>query len=312
MKLSNAVLMISAMASTASALNINSKNAAKVLRAASRRVEENEEEEAEDGEYDYLMKYTLKMVGCKAGEQVINAESGEYEQNAAVFQLCPTDGECTSETGRGCTGNYGEFVVGLGTYVEAFFEDQGDNWAADDQVEVDKYATCEEYNVEMDDDASAAAWEDYQFFIGPACTESGGVRMALFTDEDCMYESTTSFSDISGGWSLPYSSGGLVSTSCIDCEVVDDDGAYEAREMCEELYEAAGSKCEANMEYFSYYGQNVAGCEYIAEIMPLKTSGGSAGKVFGWIVFIALIGGLAGYIVWWRKRKSGASDGLVA
>jgi hypothetical protein len=305
MKLSNTVLMISAMASTAAAtMQISSKSAAKVLRAANRRVEEDAEEE-EEGEYDYLMKYTLKMVGCKAGEKVVDAETGEYEYNAAVFRLCPSDGTCSDDSEeRGCDSNYGEFVVGLSTYVESYFEDQADNMNWDDAFDGDKYAKCEQYEVEMDDDAAAAQWEDYAFYIGPTCTEEGGVKLALFQDDACTYESEITFETISNGWTLPYSDGGLVSTNCIDCGAYNDDGEYELREMCEELYEGAGSKCETNMEYFSYYGQNVAGCEYITELMPAMKSGGSAGKVFGWIVFIALIGGLAGYIVWWRKSKS--------
>jgi len=310
MKLSTAVVMVASMATTANSMKITSKNAAKVLRAAKRHLEEGQEEE-EEGEFDYLGKYTLKMVGCKAGETVVN-EEGEYEYNAAVFRLCPSDAGCSDDVERGCKENYGEFVVGLNTYVDAFFEDQRDNMQWDDAFEVDKYAQCDEYKVEMDDDQANAQWENYQFFIGPTCTEDGtGVRLALWDDESCTYESETDFATISNGWSLPYAEGGMVSSSCTDCMQQNENYEYELREMCQQLYENAPSKCEANMEYFSYYGQNTNGCEYIQELMPAK-KGGNGGKVFGWIVFVALVGGLAGYIVWWRKKKQGASDGLVA
>ena len=306
MKLSTAILALSTMASTASAakMHIKGKNAAKILRAA-RRVEEAEEEE--EGEYDYLMKYTLKMIDCKAGQQVLNSETGEYEYNAAIFRLCPTDEGCDSDEEKGCDSKYGDFVVGLNTFVDGYFEDQRDNMQWDDAFEIDRYAECEEYNPEFDDDQAQAQWENYQFFIGPTCTEEGDVRLAVFDDEVCTSESETTFEQISNGWSLPYSEGGMVSTMCIDCGAYNDNGEYELREMCEQLYMQSGSKCETEMEYYSYYGQNVQGCELIEELMPAKT-GGNGGKVFGWIVFVALVGGLAGYIVWWRKSESRDHD----
>jgi len=309
MKLSNAVLLISAMASTASATKAvrSAKSIAKVLKAA-RRIEENQEEEEEEGEYDYLMKYTLKMIGCKSGETVINGENGEYEYNAVVVRLCPSDAGCDSESSTGCSAGHGDFVVGLNTFVQAYFEDQRDNMQWDDAFEVDKYAECDEYKIENDED-DGNQWENYQFFIGPTCTEDGAdVRLALFDDEVCTYESETSFETISNGWTLPYSTGGIVSTSCVDCVQYNDDGEYELREMCEQTYMQSTNKCESGMEYYSYYGQNTQGCEYIEELMPSKKSGGKGGKVFGWIVFVALVGGLAGYIVWWRKKKSAGTE----
>ena len=311
MKLSTAVVTLAAMAQAANAMKITNKNAAKVLRAAKRHVrhlEDQDQEDDEEGEFDYLQKYTLKMVGCKAGETVVD-QDGNYEYNAAVFQLCPTDAGCSDDekSELGCKENAGEFVVGLSTYVDAFFEDQRDNMQWDDAFEVDQYAQCAEYEVQMDDDQAQANYEDIQFFIGPTCAEDGiSVRLALFDDEVCSQESETDFATIANGWTLPYSTGGLVSDSCTDCLVQNDNYEYELRDMCQELYENAPKKCEANMEYFSYYGQNVQGCEYLAELMPAKK--GTAGKVFGWIVFVALVGGLAGYIVWWRKSESDADE----
>jgi hypothetical protein len=256
------------------------------------------------------LAYTLKMISCNAGETVINAENGEYEYSAAVFRLCPTESGCDSDNTRGCDAGYGDFVVGLNTYVDAFFEDQRDNMQWDDNFQVDEYAECKEYEVENDGDDANNPYANYQFFIGPTCAEDGlDVKLAVFSDETCMTESEVAFEDLSNGWALPYSSGGIVSTKCTDClSYNDDEAAYELREMCQELYENAGSKCETNMEYYSYYGQNVQGCEYITEILPALKSSGGAGKVFGWLVFICLVGGVAGYIVWWRKSESDYDD----
>eukprot|EP00339_Tiarina_fusa_P002600 CAMPEP_0117026114 /NCGR_PEP_ID=MMETSP0472-20121206/19220_1 /TAXON_ID=693140 ORGANISM="Tiarina fusus, Strain LIS" /NCGR_SAMPLE_ID=MMETSP0472 /ASSEMBLY_ACC=CAM_ASM_000603 /LENGTH=297 /DNA_ID=CAMNT_0004733011 /DNA_START=101 /DNA_END=994 /DNA_ORIENTATION=+ len=291
--------------------SISGKSAAKILRAA-RRVEEGDDA-AEEDEFAYLGNYNLKMVSCKAGETVINAENGDYEYGAAVLRLCPSSSGCDSTEVTGCDSGYGDIVVSLATFVDAYFEDQRDNMNWDDNFDGDKYAQCDQYDVEdQGDDGQENQYANYAFYIGPACTEEGDdIRLALFEDEVCTYESAVAFEDISNGWSLPYSSGGLVSTSCSDCMEINDDGEYQLREMCQNVYEAAASKCETNMEYVSYYGANEQGCEYISEMLPAKR-GGSAGKVFGWIIFVLLIAGVAGYVMWWRKKKSGASDGLVA
>jgi hypothetical protein len=310
MKLAVATLMLASLASSAFAgKTISAKNAGKVLRAA-RRVEEEGDDNGED-DLSYLSKYTLKMIGCKNGETVIDPETGEYSYGAVVVRLCPSEMGCDSDATRGCDSGYGDFVVGLNTFVDAYFEDQRDNMQWDDMFQVDKYAECSEYEVEQEeDDANENAYADYSFYIGPTCTESeDDIALAVFQDDACTTASEVSFSTLSNGWELPFETGGMVSTSCIDClDYNEDDAAYELREMCTEVYQSAASKCETNMEYYSYYGQNVQGCEYITEVMPAMASGGNGGKVFGWIVFIALIGGLAGYIVWWRKSKSDDRD----
>lgn len=309
-----ATLLIASMAAVSAKKTIKGKDAAaKVLRSA-RRLDENQgddQDAEEEEEFSYLGKYSLKLIGCKAGVAVANAEDGEYEYNAAVFRMCPTDAGCSDE-GNGCSEGYGDYIVGLNTFVDSYFEDQKDNMNWDDNFEVDRYAECAEYEPEDDDGDDNNQNEDVQYFIGPSCTEDGtDVRLAFFSDETCTTESSTSFETVSNGWSLPYSSGGIVSTNCMDCYYMNEDGEYELRDMCIDTYQAAGSACETNMEYYSYYGQNVQGCETIQELMPKAEKKGSGGKVFGWIIFIALIAGIAGYIVWWRKKKTGTSDGLT-
>merc|ERR1719464_2065414 len=128
---------------------------------------------------------------------------------------------------------YGEMLVGMSTFVEAYFEDQRENMEeedGDDNFEVDKFAKCEEYDPDENaDDANQGAWENYQFFVGPTCTEDElGLKLELFTDQYCTQVSETSFETISNGWTLPYSSGGLVSTYCSSCTEYDDDGDAES------------------------------------------------------------------------------------
>lgn len=319
MKLSTAFIALMTVADAAVAVTgtlISSKAAAKLFRNSDvrRRVEDEEEEEEED-EFAFLSYYDAKIVGCKNQlDQPLMNENGEYEYSGVLVRLCPSGGDgCDSDSVDGCSSGYGEMLVGLQTFVEAYFEDQrdqeedGDN--GDDYFEVDKLAKCEEYNPDENaDDANQGAWEDYQFFVGPACVEDGvDIKIELFTDEYCSQVSEIDFATISNGWELPYSSGGLVSTNCNSCTEYNDDGEAEIKEICMTSYEEAGLKCEENMEYYGYYGQNVQGCESIAEMFPAaKSSGG--GKVFGWIILALVVVGLVGYIVWWRKKKASSIE----
>jgi hypothetical protein len=302
MKYSSSILLALATAASASAMDISSPQVmAKVIRGA-RRLENNDNGDGDnqdgdnaDGDDDYLMKYTLKMISCASDQQVVG-EDGAYEYGAILFRLCPTASGCSDDSAKGCAAGYGDFIVGLNTYVDSYFEDQRDNMNWDDAFKVDEYAECGEY--EGEDGTSV--------YIGPTCTsDAAGVRLAVFDEYTCQTESATSFETVSGGWTLPYSTGGMVSTACIDCYGVNDDGNYELREMCQDLYDASAYKCESNMEYFSYYGQNVQGCDYTSSLMPAssKKARSSGGKVFGWFVFILVVGGGVGYVMWWRKSK---------
>eukprot|EP00934_Nitzschia_sp_Nitz4_P009026 Nitzschia sp. Nitz4//scaffold104_size75438//5126//6241//NITZ4_005648-RA/size75438-snap-gene-0.118-mRNA-1//-1//CDS//3329532362//9016//frame0 len=308
MKLSSAILCMSMIAGASASKSISGKNAAKVLRSA-RRVEEGDD--AAD-EFEFLQNYSLKLVGCKTEQNIYNAENGEYEYSAAIFRLCPTSSGCDSDSTMGCSSDYGDYVVGLNTFVDAYLEDQKDNMNYDDNaVEADRFAKCAEYEMDEGDDANANEYAGYAFYIGPTCTEDEtDVRLAVFEDEYCVTESDVSFGDISQGWTLPYSAGGLVSDWCLDCYYANEDGDYELREMCTATYEVAAYACEEKMEYFSYYGQNLNGCDTIKSLMPSK--GGKGGKVFGWFLFFLVVGGAVGYVMWWRKKKSAATDGLVA
>jgi len=303
MKLALTVLLASVV--TASSKTISSKNAAKVLRSARRLEDANANAEPS---YDFLASYNLKLIGCKADAEVTNAD-GSVEYNAAIFRLCPSESGCSSDKAGGCKKGYGDFVVSLNTFVEAYFEDQRDNMNWDDQFQVDRYAQCGNYKAEQQDGG-----DNVEYFIGPTCTTDGlDVRLAVFEENTCTTESKTSFESISNGWALPYASGGMVSTACMDCVETNDNGEAAIRDMCLNLYQGAAYSCEAKMESVSYYGQNVEGCDYIQSTLPKSVkSGGKGGKVFGWLLFTLLVVGFAGYIVWWRKKKQQSGDGLVA
>jgi hypothetical protein len=274
----------------------------------------NNNNNGDEDEYYFLRNYELKLVSCKAGEQIRDPETGEYEYNAAIFRLCDSSTTgCDSDSSKGCSSGHGDYIVGLNSFVQAYFEDQKDNMNYDDAFKVDEYAECREYEVEQNDDANQQDGYQMQYFIGPACTEDGtDVKLELYYDEACSQkQEEVTFEEISNGWTMPFEDGGLVSQSCISC--VDWNNGGELRDMCMELYEGAG-KCETYMENFHYYGKQEGSCEYIQSLMPVKKSSGSAGKAFGWVVFIlVVVGAFSAYAMWWKKRKAAqSSDGLMA
>jgi len=308
MKFSAAFLALATVAS-ASAATVTSKTARKLVRSA-RRVED-ADEEAEEEEFAFLGNYEVKLIGCKRElESPIVSEDGEYEYSAVLLRLCPSNGGCDSTSTEGCKSGYGDMLVGISTFVEAYMEDvkqqqedeedeeDGDDW------DMDGFARCEEYNPDENaDDANQGAWENYAFYVGPTCSDDGlNIKVDLFTDQYCSQTSEITFDQISNGGTLPYTDGGLVSTYCTGCTEYNDDGEAEIKEVCQQTYESAALKCEEGMEYFSYYGQNTQGCEVIAEMFP--KSGGNGGKIFGWFVLACVVVGLGGYVMWWRKKKA--------
>jgi hypothetical protein len=198
----------------------------------------------------------------------------------------------------------------LNTYVENYIEDQEENMQQDDNFNIAEYGECREYEQENDDEYGNAQ----AYYIGPACTEDGlDIQLQLFSDDACQtVPEDVTFEEISNGWTLPYSDGGLVSTNCISCADQDDDGEVEVSMLCQGVYEDAG-KCESQMEYTSQYGSQEGSCEYILEVLPASSRGG-AGNVFGWFLFIVVAASFSGYIMWWKKKKAAnnAGDGLMA
>jgi hypothetical protein len=322
MKLSFAFLSV--FVATASARSLSPQAAAKVLRNARRLDDSNEgedEQESEENEnngdedeYSFLTNYNLKFISCDKSQQMKN-EDGDYTYGAAILRLCPSENGCDNDSVAGCKEGYGDFAVSIEDYVDAYMEDQADNMQWDDNFDGNKYAKCEEYEPEVEGDDNP--YENYQFYIGATCADDGDdIKLGFFSDDTCQTESEIAFGDVSNGWTLPYSDGGLISKYCSDClEYNEDEGGYNLRDMCTELYENANMKCEEEMQYTGQYGADVSSCEAISELIPRAAkSGGGAGKFFAWLLFIILIVAIVGYIMWWRKKKqaSGAADGMLA
>lgn len=250
----------------------------------------------------FLLDYSMKFMSCIPDQVLTDADYNDHF-GVVIFRLCPSN-QCSNDSG--CSSNYAEFAVDVGTYVDAYLEDQADNMNWDDQFDGGDFGQCSEFETENDDGTV--------YYTGPTCTADGtGVKLGLFEDQYCYQESETSFETISNGWSLPYGDGGLVSTNCIGC--TDDDGAI--REVCVDLYEDSPYRCEAKFDFQHYYydfnfemyryGQDTTGCTKI-DVMQKPRSAFNNGAVWTDLILVVMLlavtaGGYAWYSTWWEKRE---------
>jgi len=283
--------------------------------AKSRRLDENAEEEQQEEEFQFLSSYSLKLIGCANGEIYKNPENGEAEYSSVIYRLCPVD-DCDDDSDKGCTKGYGDFVVGINSFVQSWLEDKRENMNQDDQFNIDEFGECKEWEADQDQDDedgnnNNGNQNQNMYYVGPTCGyEATEIKLGFFSDYTCTtVPEDVTFEDISNGWSLPYSNSGLVTNACESCAGYNDNGEYELSEMCMRLYEDSG-KCEEEMEYVGQYGAITTGCEYIAELMPKQKS--SAGAAIGWTIFAFVVVGAAayGYTKWWVKKKQ-SSSGLA-
>jgi hypothetical protein len=306
----SAALTLAAVAGTASAQTIRSQKAKASLLNKSRRLEQNQEEDI----YGFLSNYAVKIVGCATGEQYTNPESNEVEYSTVVYRLCPVD-SCEDDSTHGCKKGYGDFTVGLNTFVQEWLEDKRENMQQDDMFKVEQLAECRDYKV--DNDAQEEGEEELVYYVGPSCgTERAEIVLGLFSEYTCTTKAEKTFEEISNGWSLPYSTtgAGIVTQACETCAGYDDQGNYGVSDMCMQIFAGASKKCMTGMESLNSYGADDSGCSYIQELIP-KTKSSKAGAAVGWTIFALVIVGAAayGYTKWWLKKKQGsslASDGM--
>jgi hypothetical protein len=90
-----------------------------------RRLDQNaqEEEEVDYGEFGFdVTAFSVKYTGCSAimtysDEAAKEADTVLAAERFVVFRLCPTD-SCNKYDAKGCSSNYGEYVLEMGDYLE--------------------------------------------------------------------------------------------------------------------------------------------------------------------------------------------------
>lgn len=302
-----------------------------------------------DIDNSYIAGYSVKFQGCHHVQQWNDEADGEDDikimtQRLVRFRMCPAD-TCSTSSTRGCDANYGDYLVDMETYVEAYMtqmqqqymnnnqyynNNNGRNLANENKYNMnfEDYLQCSE--MEMNDNQRRRARElrelnnyyysynnnnDVQYYVGPYCAEQGGeIRLGVFYDDTCTVaaeEGAEMFQMVHNGMALPYSEQSIVNLGCLSC------GGYgEVNELCETLYEVAG-KCETKM---NVYYPNESACSYIEGIKVIREDGvirtsatrksTAAAVTTGLFLTAALL--LSGYVYYLRTKLGRARINLAA
>jgi hypothetical protein len=262
-------------------------------------------DQSTSGEFDFLVDYNLKVLACSSDLSYSSSTHGYgSESSTIIFRLCPTSGECSNDVGKSCTAGYGDYVVGTITFVQAYLQQTREEMQGDDAFQLEQLGKCSQYKADPDGD-----YAEGLFYVGPACTSDGtGVRMALFSDQDCSTEEkAVTFEDISAGRSLPYSDGGLVSQYCESCYSANNNDEAGVNNFCWDVFDQSIIRCETKMEIFQYSSWGENNCEYISELLTSSrresTRSGNGGTVVGWLFFSMVVCGLVGFVFTAMKKK---------
>jgi hypothetical protein len=247
------------------------------------------------------------VLACISDLHYVGASSDETEHASIIFRLCPTSGECSDDVGKSCTAGYGDYLIGINSFVQEYLQQNRDEMQNDDAFQLKELGECRQYKADPD-----GAYADKEFYVGPACTADGtGVRVALFSDEDRFTkERTVTFEEVSAGRSLPYSDGGLVSQYCESCYSVNDNGVAGVNDLCRTVYDVFA--CETKMETFHYSGKREDGCQLISGLLTKSltesTRSGSGATVIGWLSFAMVVCGLAVGLSFTAMKKTKNGD----
>lgn len=196
----------------------------------------------------WVAGYSIKFLGCNTVTQWINENNNEEDedknnnnnadgQSSAMdptngkiesvglirFRLCPRD-SCFDHFGVGCSNHYGEYVVGMSTFLEAYFAyEQEMSEQGCESYRQTCYSKCDQSNkalcyyncykgyginaafcatndgngnyydgiFDMQTALACTQYEyggedGYQHWLGPQCSGQGGIiTLGLFDDDEC-------------------------------------------------------------------------------------------------------------------------------
>jgi len=278
--------------------------------------------DGEVDEYEFLQKYEQVYMTCDADMSIKN-EEGDYEYGVVIARMCPNGATCDNDGKRKCKDGYGDYAVGIQTYMEQFLEqfERNQEDENEDQRRLNEeeeafefnfgeFGECSEFEVQNNNRRLNEEEEEVKYYVGPKCDE-GDIRIALFSDEDCKYESSATFEELVG-ISMPWSESIIDDADCRPyyCSSTNENGEQEYNDFCTQIVEQASFKCEERMENYSIYGKTVAGCETISAMLPSSGAGGPA--VFLIVVLVASVVGFgAWYFMQQKKRSAVSQQGLA-
>jgi hypothetical protein len=96
-----------------------------IIMANARRLDQNG-----DISYTWVSDYSIKFQGCHHISQWNDEADGEEDVRIATkrlvrFRLCPSN-TCSVDNSGGCSSGYGDYVIDMNVYLEAFLESVGD------------------------------------------------------------------------------------------------------------------------------------------------------------------------------------------
>ena len=153
-----AIITALALVSCASAADISANSALGRHLLAHATQEGRQLDEQDDS---FLNSYSVKFQGCHHVQQW-NDDADEEDdvrimtKRLARFRLCPSD-QCSNERSAGCNSKYGDYVVDMDTFVQAYLQAlQEDNGEFCEGVQTDCFSTCE-----YDDDCKSRCYGAY-------------------------------------------------------------------------------------------------------------------------------------------------------
>jgi len=105
-------------------IKADSQLGSKILSKA-RKLEQEEEEEVD---FTWVANYSLKFQGCHHMQQWNDEADGQDEpyimtKRLVRFRLCPSD-SCTIEDAGGCDSGYGDYIIDMNEFVEAYWQNK--------------------------------------------------------------------------------------------------------------------------------------------------------------------------------------------
>ena len=121
MKLALASLAATIGAASATASISASSNVGQNILSKARRLEQNNEVD-----YTWVANMSLKFQGCYHTQQWNDEANGEDDLRISTaklvrFRLCPSD-SCSTSNAAGCSAGYGDYVIDMETYLQAYLE----------------------------------------------------------------------------------------------------------------------------------------------------------------------------------------------
>jgi len=303
--------------------------AGRALMASAQRVNSEVSRVLEDEEWDketFLPNYAIKFQSCHSVSEWNGSSNTDSDNDSKIvtknlvrFRLCNSK-TCSNSSSKGCTSQYGDYVVELNTFAYYFLSAQSERNSEISQNCLRKcgsandcYYECfsekggfsiEDSNINPLNYVQCASYGNY--YIGPVCSSSGDqINLGIFDDESCSTPSSCDKSCFYKTYSfkLPYTSQSMIPNSCLSCSSSNNGGTG-----CTSIYETSG-KCEMKLP-IDY--PNDSACTFIegirrskfGAIRGVEVKNKVASVVIGLLTFSTILLGFYSNFVWKKFQRA--------